>query len=308
MSSSVNGIIDHSIAIAQGGSVGFTAGEKVRGIASKVSSCLSGGWICQTPPGQFVIKKCAHVIEPPISSLLCVPLKKGKKKVEGEILKVIQANISPQAKSFFSSVLNGAFERFCPTQVARFFDDKKVADSISDWGTSKGEQKMVEICTTTLDEYLYSGIEKGIKSASFEVSKFGSELVAGSAIYKLSLYLLKKGYENLYSSENFENSYFYSTLNLADQLSSLKITALTTLTVASLYLAPVIYRRFQHQDLIPIAVNNFTFERVKTSKIFDRKWHCIALILYHLRSKIYRQFSRSSNVKLFTAIGITRVY
>ena len=56
--------------------------------------------------------------------------------------------------------------------------------------------------------------------------------------------------------------------------------------------------------VIPIAINNFTFERVKTSKIFDRKWHCIALILCHLRSRIYRQFSRSSNVKLFIAIGI----
>ena len=59
--------------------------------------------------------------------------------------------------------------------------------------------------------------------------------------------------------------------------------------------------------VIPIAINNFTFDRVKTSKIFDRKWYCIALILYHLRSKICRQFSRSSNVKLFIATGITLI-
>ena len=49
-------------------------------------------------------------------------------------------------------------------------------------------------------------------------------------------------------------------------------------------------------------------ERVKTSKLFDRKRNCITLILCHLRSKIDRQFSRNSNVKLSIAIGIRSFY
>ena len=57
--------------------------------------------------------------------------------------------------------------------------------------------------------------------------------------------------------------------------------------------------------VIPIATNNFMFSRVKTTKIDDRKRHCIGLILYRLRSSICRQFSRWLNMKLFVAIGIS---
>ena len=59
--------------------------------------------------------------------------------------------------------------------------------------------------------------------------------------------------------------------------------------------------------VIPIATNNFMFSRVKTTKIDDRKRHCIGLILYRLRSSICRQFSRWLNMKLFIAIGIIQV-
>ncbi len=58
-------------------------------------------------------------------------------------------------------------------------------------------------------------------------------------------------------------------------------------------------------SVIPIVINNFIFKRVKAPKIAHRKWHCIELILCHLRCAICRQLSRSLNVKLFITIGIS---
>lgn len=47
------------------------------------------------------------------------------------------------------------------------------------------------------------------------------------------------------------------------------------------------------------------FERVKAPKTFERKWHRIELILCHLRSKVYRQLSRCSNMIFFSVLSIT---
>ena len=55
---------------------------------------------------------------------------------------------------------------------------------------------------------------------------------------------------------------------------------------------------------IPTIKNNLQFGCAKAPKIDDRKWHCIALILYHLRSLICRQLSRLPNCKLFLIVGI----
>jgi hypothetical protein len=61
------------------------------------------------------------------------------------------------------------------------------------------------------------------------------------------------------------------------------------------------------KKIIPNALNNFIFERVKAPKIDDRKVDCIALILTTLRSSICRQLSRCSNMKLFNAFGINTI-
>ena len=56
--------------------------------------------------------------------------------------------------------------------------------------------------------------------------------------------------------------------------------------------------------LIPIAINNVIFElRESCRQINDRKWHCIDLILCHLRSSIFGALTRS-NMTLFVAFGI----
>jgi len=58
--------------------------------------------------------------------------------------------------------------------------------------------------------------------------------------------------------------------------------------------------------LIPNAINNFIFElRESCRQIDDHKQHSINAIQCRLRSSICRQLSRSSNMKLFIAFGIT---
>jgi len=43
-------------------------------------------------------------------------------------------------------------------------------------------------------------------------------------------------------------------------------------------------KKIARSIVIPIAENKYIFERVKASRFDDRKWHCIELILCHLRS------------------------
>src|SRR5690349_8530781 len=58
--------------------------------------------------------------------------------------------------------------------------------------------------------------------------------------------------------------------------------------------------------VIPNIENNVEFGRAKTPKIDDRKWHCITLILCHLRSSIFVVLARP-NSTLFSIFGIIRV-
>ncbi len=62
--------------------------------------------------------------------------------------------------------------------------------------------------------------------------------------------------------------------------------------------------RFLFLLFIPIIRNNAQFGCVKASKINDRKWRCIQLIICHLRSLICRQLSRKPNCALFLIMGI----
>lgn len=56
--------------------------------------------------------------------------------------------------------------------------------------------------------------------------------------------------------------------------------------------------------IIPNPVNNFLFKpRESCRQIEERKWHCIGLILRHLRSSIFDALTRL-NRKLFTGFGI----
>src|SRR3990167_913037 len=60
------------------------------------------------------------------------------------------------------------------------------------------------------------------------------------------------------------------------------------------------------QRTIPTIKNNLQFgKRESCRQIDDRKWHCIALILCHLRSSIFGALAQP-NCKLFLIVGIRK--